>query len=376
MKKYVPVLLIILQTTLLPAGSQGPYRKNINIPDIPGYVTLKCDFHMHTVFSDGLVWPTVRIDEAWKDGLDVIAITDHIEYQPFRNDIVINHNRSFEIAKPYADEAGIILIRGTEITRSMPPGHLNALFIQDAGKIKLDDWRQALLEAKNQGAYVFWNHPGWRQPDEIPVWYDEHTEIFSQNLAQGMEIVNERSYYPLAFRWCLEKNITIIGNSDAHNPIHLDYDPWNGDHRAITLVFASEKTESAVREALDLGRTAVWHKNLVLGKKELLEPLFYNSMRILNPNVTVRGTGRALIQVENISDVPMHFERTDSSAWFNAFDRFSVPGNQVSGFALTVNREMPVGIHEIVLRYRVNTFVIGPEEGLPVELKIRINHLK
>ena len=51
-------------------------RKIANVPDLPGYVTLKCDFHMHTVFSDADVWPTVRIDEALREGLDAIAITD------------------------------------------------------------------------------------------------------------------------------------------------------------------------------------------------------------------------------------------------------------------------------------------------------------
>ena len=44
--------------------------------------TLKCDFHIHTVFSDGKVWPDIRVAEAWQEGLDAIAITDHIEYRP------------------------------------------------------------------------------------------------------------------------------------------------------------------------------------------------------------------------------------------------------------------------------------------------------
>jgi len=30
-------------------------RTPLHIPDVPGYLTLKCDLHMHTVFSDGLV---------------------------------------------------------------------------------------------------------------------------------------------------------------------------------------------------------------------------------------------------------------------------------------------------------------------------------
>ena len=25
---------------------------------------------MHTVFSDGVVWPSVRVEEAWREGLD------------------------------------------------------------------------------------------------------------------------------------------------------------------------------------------------------------------------------------------------------------------------------------------------------------------
>ena len=75
-------------------------RTEINIPDIPGYLTLKCDFHMHTVFSDGDVWPTVRVQEAWVEGLDAIAITDHIEYQPHSQDVETDHNRAYEIAKP------------------------------------------------------------------------------------------------------------------------------------------------------------------------------------------------------------------------------------------------------------------------------------
>ena len=59
----------------------------IEVPDIPGFLTLKCDFHTHSVLSDGSVWPNIRVEEAKRDGLDAISLTDHIEYQPHRNDI-------------------------------------------------------------------------------------------------------------------------------------------------------------------------------------------------------------------------------------------------------------------------------------------------
>ena len=58
----------------------GTDSAHFQIPDIPGYYTLKSDLHMHTVFSDGVVWPHIRVDEAIAEGLDVISITDHVEY--------------------------------------------------------------------------------------------------------------------------------------------------------------------------------------------------------------------------------------------------------------------------------------------------------
>src|SRR5512143_4228955 len=98
-------------------------RTPIRIPNIPGYLTLKCDFHIHTVFSDGSVWPIIRPEEAWREGLDAIAIADHLEYQPHKKDVPTNPNRSFDIAKGRGEALGVVMIRGAEITRDMPPGH-------------------------------------------------------------------------------------------------------------------------------------------------------------------------------------------------------------------------------------------------------------
>jgi 3',5'-nucleoside bisphosphate phosphatase len=44
-------------------------KDSIRLPDIPGYITLKCDFHMHTVFSDGHVWPSFRVNEAERESV-------------------------------------------------------------------------------------------------------------------------------------------------------------------------------------------------------------------------------------------------------------------------------------------------------------------
>ena len=56
-----------------------PCRKEIILPQVNGYNVYKADLHTHSVFSDGSVLPGLRVKEAWLDGLDVMAVTEHIE---------------------------------------------------------------------------------------------------------------------------------------------------------------------------------------------------------------------------------------------------------------------------------------------------------
>ena len=108
---FIPpsLLLALCSLILLPgprAYAESRSRTELTFPDLPGYVTLRCDFHMHTVFSDGSVWPTVRAEEAWRDGLDAIAFTDHIEYIPHKADIPTNHGRAYELGRGKARHGG------------------------------------------------------------------------------------------------------------------------------------------------------------------------------------------------------------------------------------------------------------------------------
>ena len=299
--KKISLLLLFLSLIMLPAFSQK--AKNISIPDIPGYKTLKGDFHMHTVFSDGLVWPTVRIDEAVNEGLDVIAITDHIEYRPHLSDVPSDHNRSYDIEKPYADKKNIILVKGTEITRAMPPGHFNALFINDAAAIAKDDFKEAVKEAKRQGGFIIWNHPGWKaqQPDTTR-WFDLHTWLYENGLMNGIEICNDKEYYPIVFDWALKKKLTIFANSDIHGPIGTEYDLVNS-HRPVTLVFAKERTIEAIKDALIAGQTAAFTENMVRGSEEWLKSLF-------SACVTISREGK---KIELVNQSGIDFDVEDDS---------------------------------------------------------------
>ena len=134
----------------LPEMGKENIRENINIPGFDGYEVLKCDFHIHTVFSDGRVWPDMRVNEAWQQGLDAIAITDHIEYRPFKDMVIGDLNESYKIAKAHADYLGFIVIKGAEVTREKPIGHLNALFMMLINLIKKILW-MLCVKLKSKG---------------------------------------------------------------------------------------------------------------------------------------------------------------------------------------------------------------------------------
>ena len=222
MKRIISTLTLVAALVLAMA-SHAQIRRQIHVPDIAGFTTLKCDFHLHTCFSDAAVWPDLRVEEALREGLDVITIADHLEYR--HEEINADYNRSYDIAKAAGDANGILVIRGGEITRDMPPGHNNAIFLSDCNPCVQKEWRDAFRQAKKQNAFMCWNHPGWaRQQPDTTLWWPEHTEILNNGWMQGIEVANASTYFPEAHAWCLEKNLTMLGNSDSHNPVCMEKD--------------------------------------------------------------------------------------------------------------------------------------------------------
>lgn len=299
MKKLVAFLLLFFLSAAQMVAQ--PVRNEILLPVTDGFEVLKCDFHMHTVFSDGTVWPAVRVGEAWQEGLDAIAITDHLEYLPHRNYVTPSPSAPWEIAQKSAAATGIILIRGTEITKGMPPGHFNALFVKDEAKILNDDYVASLREAKAQGAFVLWNHPGWKsQAPDGAIWMPEHEALFREGLFSGIEVVNHNEWYPEVLGWALERDLTILANSDVHDPVmnylHLE----KMERRPITLVFARERSEQGIREALDERRTVAWFRNMMMGEARWLGQLFKGAV---TQRIITSGEKNIVLQLTNHSDL-------------------------------------------------------------------------
>jgi hypothetical protein len=313
---------------------------------------------MHTIFSDGNVWPTVRVGEAFRDGLDAIAITDHLEYTPKMDYIPVDHNAAWKIAEGVANEFNIILVHGAEITRSMPPGHVNALFIQDANLLAVDSVWDAYEAAIIQGAFLLWNHPGWKsqQPDGIPRMYDIHYRLIKNGWLNGIEFYNGNEYYPLVMTFCKQYNLAVFANSDNHGIISESYAAPAYSNRPMTLVFAKARTPDALKEAMFAGRTLAYFKDMIAGKEEYAKPFFYQCITVSKPYY--QNEKNIYFKITNKSDLPFYLVngKTGTSS------TITLAANAETRIVVGINTAFP-------LVYDVKNIITGENEVLKVELK-------
>src|SRR5215213_4236021 len=269
---------VVAILALTPPGAAQEQRHRLVVPGPTGFAVLTADLHLHSVFSDGEVWPTVHVREAWRDGLDVVSLTEHREYRPHARDLTGGAMRAYELARPLAEHLGILLVPGVEITRPVPgqpspwpvgSAHFNALFVSDEEPLAAPDLAAALGAARAQGAFITWNHPQFM--GRPARWFAHVNEVFEQHLFEGIEIVNGDEYSAEAFGWALERHLTILACSDAHLPMpaHL-----RSARRPVTLLFARTRSLEGVREALAERRTAAWLDNDVWAEEPWLRAIW------------------------------------------------------------------------------------------------------
>ncbi len=369
MKKLLFFLALTLIISEVTSGQSvrdlGTDSAHFQIPDIPGYFTLKCDFHMHTVFSDGVVWPHIRVDEAIAEGLDVISITDHVEYH--KKEVEDNNMAAYEIAQKHAEGKDLILILGGEISASKD--HFNALFLKDPNEPTLRDKLPAtrIAAAYEQEAFIFWNHPGWtaKYKDGNAPRDEEFIKLIKAGQIKGIEICNGGGYWEGAHELVQEFNLTLLGNSDIHGVSTYQFQPEN--HRTITLVFAREKSVEGVQEALLNHKTAIYQGDHLIGPEDLLKPLFFESLDI--ETEYREGTSLASMTITNDSDFDFICENNSSFNFYNGIDFFTLKAHTKTTIIVKTLEQLS----EFSLDILVHNALVGP--GKSMELTIPVEGL-
>lgn len=373
MRRCLPILLVLLLGTPLLLRGQHHHHSGearpIEFPDVEGRQTLKVDLHTHTVFSDGSVWPDIRVQEALRDGLDALAMTDHLEYQPHQDDIPHpDRNRSYQVARQEAEDHDLLVINGSEITREMPPGHANAVFLENANPLLQDDPMAVFREAEQQGAFIFWNHPMWtaQKPSGIPSLTDMHRTLIDKGMFDGIEVVNEHRYATEAMQIALDHDLTMLGTSDIHGLIDWDYEVDSGGHRPTTLVFVDERSKSGLKAALEAGRTAVWHDNTLIGREEHLRPLLDASLAVAETRY-LEDTSVLEVRIENTSDAEYVLDSRGETSFHERSDLVHVAPQDTTRLLVKPGERTST----LTLSFEVLNAVVAPEEHPTITFDVR-----
>ena len=373
----VPVRQRLMQT--------NPIRKNIIVPQVNGFNCYKAELHCHTIYSDGQVTPTWRVREAWYDGLDIIAITDHLEvrrYEPtilkhlrkYNEDgkphkyvyagsakvpvnddpVMSDFNVSYEEAAKAAKKYPIHVIKATEISRTKTTGSdYNALFVKDIEKIYDKDHFQVLRNAKAQGCLVIHNHPVISRAECVMTEFEK--AAMAEGLFDGIEIVNGHTFYPQIVRRAIENKMFMVSASDTHTPISSVVYP-DGIFRTMTLIFAKENTEEALKEALKARRTLGYCGGYIIGEEQLLKDFFNAAVTVTLISEDSKGTRT--------------YALTNNTSFGFTLERGKVehhlPGQQITMITVKGNRD-----HEAVEpKFRVKNMLHIDNKVLSVVLNI------
>lgn len=231
--------------------------RKIDLPSVDGFNAYTADLHMHTIYSDAQVTPEMRVYEAYLEGLDILAITDHHSHpRVYRGSD--DMNVAVDCAVEAAKDFDLKIVRGFEITGSEPVGHINVLFTGDLNKYRLSqgfdtkECDKVLEIARGEDAFITTNHPGW--PDQNSDLSDYIAGHIKDGTIQGIEVFNHKEFYPLAIDHALNYNLAMLGCTDSHYPTYMLYDQKD-NHRDLTIIFAKDKSDEAIKEALRARRT-------------------------------------------------------------------------------------------------------------------------
>lgn len=355
MKKYF-IVIIAVGLSIFSADAQkkiphsvstineaATRRTEIILPQVKGYNIYKGDFHIHTAYSDGVISPAGRVREAWIDGLDVIAITDHYEgrsgerrflkviapyspdgqpmqYLPAKTakSIKADFNAIHQEAVDAVEKSGypMLLIKGCEMARNAKThGHFNALFLKDLNTVYSENMAEAFRKVKKQGGIIVHNHPAWRRKTSDKTEF--HEAVYSEGLVDGVEVVNGRTFYPHIVRRCVDEKLTMFANTDEHSFTAYRFTPV-GAFRTMTLIFAKDLTEKAIKDAILKRRTVAYSGGCLIGEEMWLKELLNESVECRIVKVDEKA-GTRTFELTNMSSIAYRLRRGKNACELEPF---------------------------------------------------------
>jgi processive 1,2-diacylglycerol beta-glucosyltransferase len=245
--------VVLPRRTIVPRATV-PVNLAVKSPSI-----LLCDFHSHSVFSDGRLTIPELVDFYGQRGFDVLCITDHICDHTkligrmtnltglvLTMDQVDDYFETIEKEKKRAlEKYRLILLAGLEFNKDgltkRSSAHLLAVDLKKPISPGLSI-TQTIAEIHGQGALAIASHP-----HEFKTHWGKNTLYFWEHIDQyaplldAWEVANRDDIFnPIGL-----KRLPFVANSDFHKPKHIF--SWK------TVLFC-EKEPEAIKQCIRVNR--------------------------------------------------------------------------------------------------------------------------
>lgn len=328
------------------AFSEEPARVEWSFPNLPNWHTLVCDFYLDASFAQRAVWPALRVEQAWANGFDAVAVIDTAGGEP----------TAFREAKTVGDPLGLLVI----------PGRAE-LLADGSSVVQLFDASSSVPDSSSAGFRYL--RSAVRVGDTSdPAGFTGMTNI--ANLVHGVEIVSGGRMDANAYGFAFRSNLTILGNS----PLLERGFQLAGPSRAATLVFARDRNLAGIREALSNRRVLVVCGDRMFGSAEYLEPLFQRSIEIVTPSIHFRGKGRVAIQVLNRAPIPFELRLNGRLPELDVPSRLVLPPGKVAVLEGRCLSDRVRGTFQVALPCRVVNLLMEPDRPLRTAIRVIANY--
>jgi len=255
-------------------------------PDLAGRRPLRCDFHIHTYYSDGRQSPTEMAIRGRELGLDVIAITDHNRHAPSQEAIIGAERLGLNLSCLLGEEVSFdnwhaLSVGARTGIRELyeTPGARSEVAqigveldkVELAGGLTSAEYaplKWAIETIHRHGGRAYLAHPYWVHSQRYHLDLRLYDQLVADGEFDGVELLGEvhyennllsiAHYQDLAAKGHV---IPLIGCSDTHGAEHYYGCYW-------TIVLAKNATGTEVLDAVQEGYSAACSTVGPTGKHE------------------------------------------------------------------------------------------------------------
>jgi ABC-type tungstate transport system permease subunit len=159
-----------------------------------------------------------------------------------------------------------------------------------------------------------------------------------------------------------------MGTSDIHDLVDWTFKIPQGGHRPVTLVFAKERNEEAIKNALFERRTVAYFNNILIGRKEFLIPLINASLSVIE-GVRYMGDSKVLsITIRNNSDVDFILKNISKYTFHNHSDIITLKAHH----STTINIKTIKKLTSLSINFKVLNGILAPKVNPDIIFNIDI----